>query len=196
LVEFLPPNSTVESFRLSLEQAVAWCSPRVDTESPETCLRSADLRAAIPKNDISNGYWQSLDVVNLLVAVRASLVASDSAFDGQVGRLVGCDVSASEASEGARVDSNGFFDAFDVPPWDTWVAWFPDRNAVQSDNGYLVGWIPDELVVIAQSGIDASPVECVFWADDPTESAWSFCKFRESVPSWYLDEFAVVGRRR
>ena len=188
-------NLSVDACRVSLAQAVAWCDPRVDTSAPATCLRSHELRAALPESASDGGYWQTLDVVNRLVGLRASLVPDVTALEAPVGRLVCCDISASEASGGSRVYSDDYFDDFDVPPWDTWVSWFPDRKVVQPDNGYLIAWVPPAFCDLAQRGIDANPVECVFWADDASESARSSCRFRESVPTWYLNEFVASGRR-
>lgn len=179
-------NSTAEAFRHSLAQAVAWCDPRVDADSPATCLRSAELLAALPESEATSGYWQSVTVINQLVTLRSSFVASEEGRHGQHGRLVCCHVAASEASEASCGESEGYFDEFDVPPWDSWVAWFPHGNSDQSNDGYLIAWVPPALVDLAQRGIDVNPVECIFWADDPAESAWSFRKFCESAPSWYL----------
>lgn len=189
------PNLSVDACRLSLAQAVAWCNPRVDPETPATSLRSHELCAALPESAIDGGYWQTLDVVNRLIGLRATLVPHATAPQVHAGRLVCCDVSASVASGGSRLYSDEYFDDFDVPPWDTWVAWFPDRNPVQPDNGYLIAWVPPAFCDLAQRGIDANAAECVFWADDRSESALSSWGFRESVPTWYLNEFAGSGRR-
>jgi len=50
--------------------------------------------------------------------------------------------------------SSGFFDLYDAPPWDTWVA-YSDRT--------LLAWVPPQLIGLAQSGIDVNPVDCIHW---------------------------------
>jgi len=52
--------------------------------------------------------------------------------------------------------SSGFVDLNDAPLWDTWVA--------HSDRG-LVTWVPQQLVVLAQRGIDVNAVDCIKWFD-------------------------------
>ncbi|MBK6696363.1 MAG: hypothetical protein IPG50_29855 [Myxococcales bacterium] len=43
----------------------------------------------------------------------------------------------------------GFFDAEDLPPWDTWIAY-----EVATDS--LVSWVPESLRALVQKGVDAS----------------------------------------
>jgi hypothetical protein len=66
-------------------------------------------------------------------------------------------VPSENVSDGASTyASNGFFDLYDCPPWDTWL---------QYSRGTLVSWVPEVLIPLAQIGIDANPVECIKWAD-------------------------------
>lgn len=58
---------------------------------------------------------------------------------------------ADGASEGA---SSGFFDLYDAPPWDVWVAY---------SGGTLAAWVPSQLIGLAQSGIDVNAVDCIRW---------------------------------
>jgi hypothetical protein len=59
------------------------------------------------------------------------------------------------ADGAAQQSSNGFFDADNVPPWDTWVSF---------SEGVLLSWVPPSLIEAAQMGIDANPEECIRWA--------------------------------
>jgi hypothetical protein len=57
------------------------------------------------------------------------------------------------ASEAA---SSGFFDLYDAPPWDVWVAY--------SDHT-LLAWVPPQLIGLAQIEIDVNAVECIRWLE-------------------------------
>jgi hypothetical protein len=54
----------------------------------------------------------------------------------------------------AEYSSNGFFDADNVPPWDTWVSF---------DGKTLLSWVPEILLPLAEAGIDANPEACISW---------------------------------
>jgi hypothetical protein len=57
----------------------------------------------------------------------------------------------------AAIGSGGFFDAENVPPWDTWVEYV---------GSYLISWVPGRIVGLVDHGIDANPESCILWATD------------------------------
>ncbi len=63
------------------------------------------------------------------------------------------------AVEGATpYESCGFFDAYDAPPWDTWIWWL--------EPAYLIAWVPLAFVPLAQWGMDVNSTDCVRWLDE------------------------------
>ena len=60
----------------------------------------------------------------------------------------------------AEVATEGFFDVFNTPPWDTWVSWF------EEDGGYLLCWVPGPFVERVAEGIDVNPEECIRWIEE------------------------------
>ena len=73
----------------------------------------------------------------------------------EVGKLLHYWPHENLACGAAEYSSNGFFDADNVPPWDTWVSF---------DGSTLISWVPAILIPLAQAGIDANPEECISWA--------------------------------
>jgi hypothetical protein len=69
------------------------------------------------------------------------------------------------ADGAAEVQSEGFFDVHNTPPWDTWLAMAEDVGRSER-NPYLLAWVPDELIHLAQWGIDVNPEECILWLKD------------------------------
>jgi hypothetical protein len=61
----------------------------------------------------------------------------------------------------AEVQSQGFFDAHNVPPRDTCIA-LVDR--------YVLAWVPPLQFEFARRGIEVNPEQCIKWADDPSLS--------------------------
>ena len=51
----------------------------------------------------------------------------------------------------------------DTPPWDAWVGLYHDAER----GAYLVSWVPPALLVHAADGIEANPVACILWLDEP-----------------------------
>ncbi|MDH4130314.1 MAG: hypothetical protein OEW17_00065 [Gemmatimonadota bacterium] len=52
------------------------------------------------------------------------------------------------SSGGAGEASGGYFDAHDLPPWDTWVSWLEEPQ-----RAYLVCWVPPEAMEVVAAGM-------------------------------------------
>jgi hypothetical protein len=65
----------------------------------------------------------------------------------------------------ADLVSKGFFDVENTPPYDTWVAFFDDGPHVvnQGLRTYLVCFVPQRFIELAEAGIDGNPEECILW---------------------------------
>ncbi len=154
-----------EAFEACLLQAQAWCAPRANQREPAKCLRSEDLKpvALLGKGPESRRVYANQDlgkVVAHLNKTRSKLLHRPSTGPRTVpGKIlvfwpeetVHC--GASEAS------SEGFFDLDDTPPWDTWF-WYGPTAQVSPG---IYAWVPEDLVQIAERGIDANPVQCMQW---------------------------------
>ena len=89
-----------------------------------------------------------------LLRIQGQLISPDVGDVLKGGRLL-CYRPSENVEDGASaVVSRGFFDSCDAPPWDTWVAY---------GNNTLLSWVPQQLIGVAQSGIEVNPVDCVQW---------------------------------
>lgn len=72
-----------------------------------------------------------------------------------------------ELSDGAaEVYTDGLFDVFNAPPWDTWVALFEEGPQHDRSYGtYLVAYIPQPLLSLAERGISVNPERCIDWLE-------------------------------
>ena len=59
----------------------------------------------------------------------------------------------------AEPESDGFYDANDVPGWDTWFHCEP----APASSGLLYCYVPQQLVELADRGMWAIPVQWVRW---------------------------------
>jgi hypothetical protein len=101
-----------------------------------------------------------------LAEVRSRLVRSASVAPG-TGDLIAYDPGANLADGAAEVESGGFFDCDNSPPWDAWVSFVihaPRRPGKWTPwDYYLLAWVPTMFRVQAQRGIDVNPEECIVW---------------------------------
>jgi hypothetical protein len=125
-------------------------------------LRSSELRPALEIGEVCvDGERES--TVAKVIEKRSQLLAAEGPLDQKQilsrkkGRLLVC-WPAENVSDGAsQVGSLGFFDPNDVPPWDTWVHYA---------EGKLTCWVPEDMISLAQVGLDANMVQCIQWVDD------------------------------
>ena len=65
----------------------------------------------------------------------------------------------------AEIESEGFFDVFNVPPFDTWVTFFEDKTLELAYQQQLLCYVPASAVHLAEAGIQVNPEECILWLD-------------------------------
>jgi hypothetical protein len=124
-------------------------------------LRSSKLK---PTDSIGSSYSEESiqEIVNGVIDLRSSLIKSQLFREHTTppsqlrGRFL-LYIPSENVSDGAsRFASNGFFDAYDCPPWDLWIR-YSDRT--------LISWVPEVLFPLAQAGIEANPIDCIRWTD-------------------------------
>jgi hypothetical protein len=143
----------------AINDANAWCAPRVDLSEVRKCLRSADLA---PRN-LALDPWT---VVRRLLSTRSSLLQKRSESSPPPnGRLLVYFPEQNLFDGAAEQETNGFFDDDNQPPWDTWIGFFEDEGRDPSLSTYLVAWIPSPFVSLAARGIDVNPEQCIAWLD-------------------------------
>ncbi|MDB4766154.1 hypothetical protein OAG71_00555 [bacterium] len=66
----------------------------------------------------------------------------------------------------AEQETDGFFDAYNNPPWDTWVGFFNDRHQESiSYRCYVLCFVPHDLIPLVDRGIIVNPEECIQWIE-------------------------------
>lgn len=123
-------------------------------------LRSADLKPNRPLDEVRIEQERETLVRSVIVRRSELLRAAGATAPTLVnvnqggGRMLTYVPSESLFDGAAEVQSKGFFDYDNAPPWDTWIA-YSDRT--------LLSWVPGELVPLVQLGIDVNPEECIRW---------------------------------
>ena len=149
-----------------LADAIAWCSSILADNTVDSAMRTADLTPRLLHDgqddavcDVgSTRHWR----------VRATTNAPQVSMpDLEGGRLLCCFPDADLCDGAAEQESEGFFDVYNTPPWDTWIGYFCDRTDPNSSyDNYLLAYVPEELVSLADGGIVVNPEECIMWLED------------------------------
>lgn len=128
-------------------------------------LRSPNLQPEWPSGSDAQRFpsnrEEQISIVEGVVARRAQLLRSAGRYpvelsaDLRGGRLL-CYAPDENLFDGAaEYSSIGFFDVENIPPWDTWICYY---------DIYVIGWVPPELLRLADEGINVNPEGCIFWA--------------------------------
>ena len=153
--------ATVREFRERLADTVSWCAARADASRPRDCLRDPYLRPRSLERD----YFSAVQTV-----LSSRMLQAGSPLPRRLpagGRLMVYFPEQDLSDGAAELESGGFFDVFNAPPWDTWVGFFQEAGARNvSEALYLLAWVPPALVEIADSGIEANPEQCIRWLDE------------------------------
>jgi hypothetical protein len=168
-------DSLPTPLRRLINEAALWCLPRLDATRMANCWRSEELR---PK------YFEPSRAATVasLIRDRRNRLGTVLTPKAGAGRLLAYFPDAELSDGAAELESHGFFDVYNEPPWDSWIAW--TVNPVVQDSAYrefLTVWIPDILVPMAQRSINVNPEQSIEWL--------------EELPQSYRDAFIAGGNR-
>lgn len=154
----------------SLSETVAWCAARADVQHPGTSVRTAELMPSLfalaPEQRLGRllaSPAAASEAVRFIAQRRREALGRAGLAPAPRGTLAGGRVFATDFNTdvcGAAAQlSEGFFDALDVPGWDTWFAHAPTG----SFGGTVYGWVPAALAPLVERGLSAIPVRSVWW---------------------------------
>ncbi|MBM3466167.1 MAG: hypothetical protein FJX76_29110 [Armatimonadetes bacterium] len=166
--------SDLDVFRARLAETVSWCADRVSVRDARSCLRSSDLRpTCVPwigcGGDLKAASpTQRAEIVDWVARRRAELLASAGVMPRmerlepvqRKGRLLAYLPAGTGWDAAAEYTTNGLFDENDTPPWDCWVTWVEEA---ETGDSYLLCWIPEGLMGLADSGAAVTPMESLVW---------------------------------
>jgi hypothetical protein len=156
-----------EPFAQRLAETKHWCG-RPGPLDPRTDLRSRELMPWILESNPAT-------IIYFVAQARAYKLRDrggggepfrEPAPTGE-GRLLVHYPGLNLVDGAAEVASEGFFDMWNLPPWDTWVAFGtqPTTERDRSEADFLICWVPPQLVELANLGIEVNPEQCIAWLD-------------------------------
>lgn len=152
--------------RLRVAEAVAWC----ESLSSPTDLRSVALRPSLfhdgPEDvvrDLGQRRQQQLRIGKLEVRYETPVIAA--------GRFMLYFPDENLSDGYAELVSGGFFDAENLPAYDTWVSFVLDDDCPRrSARRYLLCYVPAWSIDAADSGIEGNPESCIVWLEQSDAS--------------------------
>ena len=166
-------SSSLEPLRTSLAEAVAWCESRARADDPRGSLR----RLPDPV-DVEHLGHLGLTQANLVRTTGARrfqelkatrLTVPILQWAALPGRLLVFFPDEETGDGGAELQSGGFFDVHNTPPWDTWVGFFEDLHDEPTGlmvRSYLLAYVPAAFVGHVGRGIAVNPERCILWLED------------------------------
>jgi hypothetical protein len=152
----------VEDFVARLRETTVWCARHADASSPKESLRPERLAPATLSRD---RYW----AVDNVRRAREQDMRTNPCLQPHspaLGRLLVYYPDAELTDGAAQAESTDFFDVFNSPPWGTWVGYFEEHPQDTDRSGYLLAWVPDKFIPLADAGINVNPEECIAWLKD------------------------------
>ena len=148
----------VDDLQARNNEASTWCALRCADE-PQVDLRPQELAPA----PLETNRWHAVHDVG---ALRRALRPADAAPNGSfAGRFLVYFPDADLCDGAAEVESKGFFDTHNCPPFGTWVGYFEDGDNDPSYSAYLLTWIPEPFLALADAGVVVNPEQCIRWLD-------------------------------
>lgn len=165
-------SKSIDPFLKSLAQTVAWSGHRADAANPRESLHDIHHR---PRT-LETSYFAAVGTVLTGPRKWGKAATYDRAVGLAGGRLLVYFPDADLCDGAAEVESGGFFDVFNAPPWDTWVAFAADRaDGTRWDSNsyanYLIAYVPPVFLEKCAAGIMVNPEGCIAWLED-TEVAF------------------------
>ena len=149
----------VAQFIDARNEAAMWC----EFEGQRAGFRTQALR---PTLDEWPAFGEFDRALSTLRQRRRELLGARVTEHLPPGRLLLCQVHESVSSGESELETSGFFDIDDRPPWDTWVWVF---ESTEPGCATLVSWVPHEWESLVGRGIEVNAYGCIYWfTDQPT----------------------------
>lgn len=164
-----------EEFLRRLSETIAWCSQHGRVDDPKASLRTFSPTGSDLASQSHQVFTVALDRSRALSENGHPDCTPATSLQG--GKLLSYFPNENLADGVAEAESGGFFDADNIPPYDTWV-WMAEntqlvllggRRKIDVPNNYLIAWVPPLFIPAAKRGLGVHVEACLGWLDEQSD---------------------------
>lgn len=155
-------SHTTTEILAAIKEASAWCLHHWNTSEPRSSLRTLQLQPSLFEDD----HYHAMN--HVIYGRKYGLEELGLNLNDQFlnqGKVLIYEPDSNIADCLSEAETHGYLDAYDCPPWDTWVGYI----MLNDGNRYVLSWVLNEIVPIVQAGLDINPVDCIYWLDSTKE---------------------------
>lgn len=148
-------------FENALSVTKIWCALNFDKTNLSGSLRPLSLMPTIDIRSPNVGDKSKAEEVDRLNSIKANSIAVDASDVGTHGRILVFYPELSLGDGFVGMESQGFIDEDERPPWGTWFYFLSQSN--NDDGPALFSWVPEEVVAIIDRALKADQYDCLRW---------------------------------
>lgn len=168
-------GTALGNLRRVLLETAAWCRPRANPLQARACLRTETLRPYAFNNsrhetlyDVVGARHGRLEAAGTISTLRGredelvdvtEIGIDDALRIFREGRLLVWHRDDTIDDGAGELETDGYLDESDMPPWDTWSA-YVDSEAC---SGYLLSWVPPEFIERTGRAIECNAYGALYW---------------------------------
>ncbi len=162
-------NEPLINLWLRLAETAVWVDSHLDLENLQHSLRNFDSSPHPFESSYQNVVESTCEHRISTHRQRFHRNPAELVADG---RFIAYLPYQNLADGAANLETFGYFDNNNCPPWDTWIAYLQESHIYHKiltegqSIDYLLAWVHPHLIDVVDDGIRANPEECIFWLDN------------------------------
>ena len=150
-----------ETFHQGLSITKLWCKTQLGKGTPTNTLRPLELSPHIDIRDYNVGIVRKKEEIKRLNFIKTTLIENqDLTLCDTQGKILVFYPELSLNDGLMSIESEGFIDEDDCPPWATWFYYSPE---IDDDGSRLYCWIPQAFIHIVDSAMESDQYSCLRW---------------------------------
>ncbi|MGD1955773.1 MAG: hypothetical protein ACFBZ9_11175 [Sphingomonadales bacterium] len=156
-----------QRFWVELNATIAFCMDKYRSTDPVYSLRR--LEESVSDRSILERRENVVSAIQLrrsdALLAEGYEIKPNPPEDLSGGRLLAFFPDHDLSDGTAEAETNGFFDACNTPPYDTWIAIVAAAKG-RSHDDFLISWVPGEIIGAVNEAIQINPEECIQWLEN------------------------------
>jgi hypothetical protein len=150
-----------ETFHHGLSITKLWCKTQLGNGALTNTLRPLELNPHIDIRDYNVSILKKKEEITRLNLIKADLFENQELTLSDIHGKILVFYPELSLNDGLMcIESEGFIDENDCPPWATWFYYSPE---IDDDGSMLYCWIPQAFISIVDNAIESDAYSCLRW---------------------------------